>query len=168
MAEDETRLEVAPRGTPAWHFAGNITLSEKSSGNDKHRTGSLVTRQRHRTGPLVTREGPAALERGRRRLFKLVRADGPRKRAAGKRPSLGSDPVSQELDPGALCRARSHLLAGGNAASAPDRPHRSHGDAMRGARKGDRRAARSTPHRARGWSSHRAARHRDRTGVRQP
>src|SRR5258705_444009 len=110
MAEDETRLEVAPRGTPAWHFAGNITLSEKSSGNDKHRTGSLVTRQRHRTGPLVTREGPAALERGRRRLFKLVRADGPRKRAAGKRPSLGSDPVSQELDPGALCRARSHLL----------------------------------------------------------
>jgi len=45
MAEDETRDEVAPRGTPARHFAGNITLSEKSSGNDKYRTGSLVTRE---------------------------------------------------------------------------------------------------------------------------
>src|SRR6267378_6012117 len=139
MAEDETRLEVAPRATPAWHFAGNITLSEKSSGNDKHRTGSLVTRQRHRTGPLVTREGPAALERGRRRLFKLVRADGPRKRAAGKRPSLGSDPVSQELDSGALCRACPDLLAGRDAGSASGRPHGAHGDAMRGACKGSAR-----------------------------
>jgi len=46
MAEDETRHEVAPRGTPARHFAGNITLSEKSSGNDKYRTGSLVTREK--------------------------------------------------------------------------------------------------------------------------
>ena len=44
----------------------------------------------------------------------------------GKRPAVGSDAVSQELDPGALRRARSHLLAGRDAASAPHRPHRAH------------------------------------------
>ena len=33
----------------------------------------------------------------------------------GKRPSVGSDPLSQELDPGALRRPRSHLLAGRDA-----------------------------------------------------
>ena len=90
-------------------LASNITLSEKSSGNDKYGTGSLVTR-----------EGAAALERGRRRLHKLVRAHGPGKRPAAKRPPFGSDAVSQELDPGALRRTRSHLLAGRDAGSAPD------------------------------------------------
>src|SRR5258705_10411946 len=82
-------------------FTSNITLSEKSSGNDKYGTGSLVTR-----------EGAAALERGRRRLYKLVRAHGPGERPAGKRPPFGSDAFSQELDPSPLRRARSHLLPG--------------------------------------------------------
>src|SRR5437879_9818953 len=89
--------------------ASNITLSEKSSGNDKYGTGSLVTR-----------EGSAALERGRRRLYELVCTNGSGERPARKRPPFGSDAVSQELDPGALCRARSHLLASRDAGSAPD------------------------------------------------
>src|SRR5258706_16152828 len=105
-------------------FTSSITPSEKSSGNDKYGTGSLVTR-----------EGSAALERGRRRLYELVCTNGPGKRPAGKRPPLGSDAVSQELDPGALCRTGSHLLAGRDAGSAPGRPHRAHRDAMRGAGK---------------------------------
>src|SRR6267154_196589 len=139
-------------------LASNITLSEKSSGNDKYGTGSLVTR-----------EGAAALERGRRRLYKLVRAHGPGKRPAGKRPPFGSDAVSQELDPGALRRARSHLLAGRDARSAPDRPHRSHGNAMRGAGKGIAGAGRSAAQRTARWSSRAgAARDRDRAGVGEP
>src|SRR5258706_596936 len=135
MAEDEAPIEVPPGGSSTRRFAGNITPSEKSLGNDKYRTGSLVPR-----------EGSAALERWRRRLFKLVCAHGPRSRAAGERASFGSDAFSQELDPGALCRARPHLLAGRDAGSASDRPHRAHGDAMRGARKRGPRAIRSTPH----------------------
>src|SRR5712672_23576 len=138
--------------------ASNITLSEKSSGNDKYGTGSLVTR-----------EGAAALERGRRRLYKLVRAHGPGKRPAGKRPPFGSDAVSQELDPGALRRTRSHLLAGRDAGSAPDRPHRAHGNALRGAGKGIAGAGRSAAPRTVRWPSRAgAARNRDRAGVREP
>src|SRR5260221_11767187 len=106
-------------------LASNITLSEKSSGNDKYGTGSLVTR-----------EGAAALERGRRRLHKLVRAHGPGKRPAAKRPPFGSDAVSQEMDPGALPPTGSNLLAVRIAASVPDRPHPAHGNAMRCAGKG--------------------------------
>src|SRR5260370_11599699 len=136
-------------------LAGNITLSEKSSGNDKYGTGSLVTR-----------EGAAALERRRRRLYKLVCAHGPRRRPAGKRPPLGSDAVSQELDPGPLRRACSHLLAGRDAGSAPDRPHRAHGDAMRGAGKGSSGLGRPAARRAlRRTSRPRAARDRDRAAL---
>src|SRR5258708_29496811 len=139
-------------------LASNITLSEKSSGNDKYGTGSLVTR-----------EGAAALERGRRRLHKLVRAHGPGKRPAAKRPPFGSDAVSQELDPGALRRTRSHLLAGRDAGSAPDRPHRAHGNAMRGAGKGIAGAGRSAAYRTARWPSRAgAARNRGRAGVRKP
>src|SRR5258707_15481907 len=143
MAGDEAPFEVAPRGkTRTAVSPGNITLSEKSSGNDKYGTGSLVTR-----------EGAAALERRRRRLYKLVCAHGPRRRPTGKRPPLGSDAVSQELDPGPLRRAGSHLLAGRDAGSAPGRPHRAHRDALRGAGKRSSRAARSTPRRAVRWPS---------------
>ena len=114
-------LEVTPCGNPRTAaFARNITPSEKSSDNDKYGTGSLVTR-----------EGSAALERRRRRLHELVRADGPGERAGRKRPPFGADAVSQELDPGALRRTRSDLLAGRDAGSAPDRPHRAHRDALR-------------------------------------
>ena len=127
--ETKPRLRSRRAEVPHGSFTGNITPSEKSSDNDKYGTGSLVTR-----------EGSAALERRRRRLYKLVCAHGPGKRPAGKRPPFGSDAVSQELDPGALCRARSDLLAGRDAGSAPDRPHRAHGDAMRGARQGGSRA----------------------------
>src|ERR1700688_140591 len=123
MAGDEARVRSRRAENPRGDFTSNITPSEKSSGNDKYGAGSLVTR-----------EGSAALERGRRRLYELVRADGPGKRAAGKRPPFGADAVSQELDPGALRRARSHLLASRDARSTPDRSHRTHGDAMRGAR----------------------------------
>src|SRR5665213_3348737 len=119
MAGDEAPLEVPPwQQTCTASSPRHLTLSEKFSGNDKYRTGSLVAR-----------EGPAALERRRGRLYKLVCANGPRKRRAGKRPSFGADPVPQELDPGALCRTRSHLLAGGDARGAPDRPYRALGDA---------------------------------------
>src|SRR6266404_2358770 len=138
--------------------ASNITLSEKSSGNDKYGTGSLVTR-----------EGAAALERGRRRLYKLVRAHGPGERPAAKRPPFGSDAVSQELDPGALRRAGSHLLAGRDARSASDRPHRADSDAMRGADKGIAHTGRSAAQRTARWSSRAgAARDRDRAGVGEP
>src|ERR1700719_1201707 len=158
MAGDEASLEVAARKFRTAFFTGNVTPLEESSNNDKYGTGSLVTR-----------EGAAAFERGGRRLYKLVRAHGPGKRPTGKRPPFGSDALSQELDPGALRRARSHLLAGRNAASAPDRPHRAHGDAMRGARQGGSRTGRSTPCRSiRRPSSAGAARDRHRAGVRQP
>ena len=122
------------------------------------------------TGSLVTRERSAALERWRRRLHELVCAHGSGKRSAGKRAPFGSDALSQELDPGALCRARSVLLAGRDAGSAPDRSHRAHGDAMRGARAKDaRRAARCAPRRApRRPSRARTARDRDRAGIGQP
>src|SRR5882672_8003318 len=125
MAEEKASREVARTAESRARFTGNITLSEKSSGNGKYRTGSLVTR-----------EGPAALERRRGRLHKLVRTDGPGKRAAGERAAVGSDPIPQELDPGTLRRARSHLLAGRDAGSAPDRPHRTHRDALRDAGQG--------------------------------
>src|ERR1700722_3374465 len=103
--------------SPLWSVPhGNFTItiktpSEKSSGNEQYGTGSLVTR-----------EGSAALDRRRRCLYELVRAHGSGKRPAGKRPPFGSDAISQELDPGALCRACADLLAGRNAASASDRP----------------------------------------------
>src|SRR6202166_4192249 len=135
MAGDEARLRSRRAENPHGDFTSNITPSEKSSGNDKYGTGSLVTR-----------EGSAALERWRRRLYELVRAHGPGKRPAGKRAPFGSDAVSQELDPGALRRARSHLLAGRDAGSAPDRSHRAYGNALRGAGKGGAAFARSTPH----------------------
>src|SRR5664279_6000588 len=112
--ESKPRFEVTLRETArAAASPANISLFEKSSDNDKYGTGSLVTRERS-----------AALERGRRRLHKLVCPHGPGKRAGGKRPPLGSDPVLEELDPGALCRARPHLLAGRDAGSASHRPHR--------------------------------------------
>src|SRR6202051_4935988 len=156
MAGDELRLRSRRVENSHGGFTSKITPSEKFSGNDKYGTGSLVARERS-----------AALKRWRRRLYKLVRANGPRKRPAGKRAPFGSDAVSQELDPGALRRARSHLLAGRNAASAPDRPHRAHGDAMRGARQGGFRAGRSTPRRSiRRPSRARAARDRHRAGIR--
>src|ERR1700688_5017022 len=137
MAEDAASLEVAPARQTCTAFSqGNLTLSKKFSDNDKYGTGSLVTRER-----------PAAHERRRGRLYELVRAHGPGKRRAGKRPPFGSDPVPQELDSGALCRTRSHLLAGRDAGSAPDRPHRAHGDAMRGARQGNPGPARCAPRR---------------------
>src|ERR1700674_3825508 len=119
MAGDEASLEVAARKFRAAFFTGNVTPLEESSNNDKYGTG-----------PLVTREGSAAFERRGRRLHKLVCAYGPGKRPAGKRPPFGSNAVSQELDPGALRRARSDLLAGRDAGSAPDRPQRANGDAM--------------------------------------
>src|SRR6266853_1699697 len=90
---NDTLLDAAAARKIRTAAASNITLSEKSSGNDKYGTGSLVTR-----------EGAAALERGRGRLYKLVRAHGPGKPPARKRPPFGSDAVSQELDPGALRR----------------------------------------------------------------
>src|ERR1700709_2887247 len=91
----------AARSTRPAVSPSTFTPFEKSSGNDKYRTRSLVTC-----------EGPTAPDRRGRRLHKLVRADGPGKRAAGERAAVGSDPVPQELDPGALRRAGSHLLAG--------------------------------------------------------
>src|SRR5258708_6275040 len=94
-------LRSRRRGNRRGDVAGTITQSEKSLENDKHGTGSLVAR-----------EGSAAFERGGRCLYELVRADGSGKRAAGKRAAVGPDAVSQELDPGALCRARPDLLAG--------------------------------------------------------
>ena len=70
MAEDEASLEVAPCAENCTAISpANITLSEKYSDNDKYGTGSLVTRKR-----------PVALERGRGRLYKLVCANGPRRR----------------------------------------------------------------------------------------
>ncbi len=73
--ENEAPPEVAPRGSARTAYRkATLLFSEKSSGNDKYRTGSLVPR-----------EGSAALKRRRGRLFKLVRANGPGERAAGKR-----------------------------------------------------------------------------------
>src|SRR6185369_17953064 len=105
-----SRFEVTSGRKPARRFRINtITLSEKFSGNDKYGTGSLVAR-----------EGTLADNRRRRRLHELVCAHGPGRRAGRKRASVGSDPIPQELDPGALRRSRSHLLAGRDAGSAPD------------------------------------------------
>src|ERR1700692_47566 len=129
MAGDELRLRSRRVENSHGGFTSKFTPSEKFSGNDKYGTGSLVTRERS-----------AALKRWRRRLYKLVRANGP-----GKRAPFGSDAVSQELDPGPLRRARSHLLAGRDAGSAPDRSHRAYGNALRGSGKGGAAFARSTP-----------------------
>src|SRR5258707_14605904 len=64
-----------PRGHAARQtrtaLASNITLSGKSSGNDKYGTASLVTR-----------EGAGAAERGSRRVHKVGHAHGPGKRPA--------------------------------------------------------------------------------------
>src|SRR2546430_1870119 len=94
---------VAPRQESCTAILGNGHgyFFGKVWDNDKFGTGSLVAGQRS-----------FAVERRRRRLFKLVRQDGPRERAARKRAPVGADDVSQELDPGALCRARAHLLRG--------------------------------------------------------
>src|SRR5438309_11589725 len=124
------------QGYPPADFANTITHSEKFSGNDKYGTRSMVAR-----------EGAVADECRRGRLYELVCAHGSGGRAGRKRASVGSDPVPQELDPGALRRPRPDLLAGRDAGSAPDRPHRAHGDALRRARQGSYRTGRSTPHR---------------------
>src|ERR1700719_3740609 len=149
--KEDARLRPARaiRARHVIHFLKNSFRSEKSSDNDKYGTGSLVAR-----------EGQVAHECWRRRLYKLVRTHGSGKRSAGKRPPFGSHTVSQELDSGALCRARAFLLAGRDAGSAPDRPHRAHRDAMRGASQGGYRAARGA---AAGWPARaRAARDRHR------
>src|ERR1700733_14120261 len=125
------RFRSPLRSVPHGNFTITIkTPSEKSSGNEQYGTGSLVTR-----------EGSAALDRRRRRLYELVCTHGSGKRPAGKRPSFGPDTISQELDPGALRRTRSLLLAGRDAGSAPDRSHRPYRDALRGACEGSRRTA---------------------------
>jgi len=64
-------------------------------------------------GPLSA-EGPAALERGRRRSIQAGFArNGPRKLFSRKAfPSLGSDAVSQSWIQAALCERVLHLLAG--------------------------------------------------------
>src|ERR1700761_8537023 len=97
MSEDAP-LEVAAGAKFAkeirksgFHQSQQLLSSEKSSGNVEHGTGSLVSG-----------EGSVAHQRGGRRLHELVRADGSRKRAAGKRAPVGPDPLPQELDPGAL------------------------------------------------------------------
>src|SRR5258708_24042736 len=56
-------------------LASNITLSEQASGQAKHGTASLVTR-----------EGAAALERESSRLYMLVHATRPVNRQAPHRP----------------------------------------------------------------------------------
>ena len=89
-----------------------------------HSFGKVTGNDKHGTGTLVTRERSAALDRRRRRLHELVRADGSRGRAGRERPPVGADPFSQELDPGPLCRARAVVLAGRDARSASDRSHR--------------------------------------------
>src|SRR6266404_1722979 len=132
MAEDGALLEVAPRAAKTrTAIPSNPTLLLQKSPLDHDKPG---------TRSLVARERSFAFERRRRRLYELVCANG-----LGKRPSFGSDAVPQELDPGALCRARSLLLAGRDARSAPDRPHGSHGDAVRGAGKGSGPPARAAP-----------------------
>src|ERR1700723_3489278 len=103
VCRTKPRLRSRRADNPRGDFASNITPTEKSSGNDKYRTGA---------GSLVAREGPAAHECWRRRVYQLVRADGPRGRAAGERAFVGSDNIPQELDPGALCRPCSDLLPG--------------------------------------------------------
>src|SRR5712664_365856 len=95
-------LEVAPwQETCTGDLKPTSLVLEKFSGNDKFGTGSLVPRQRS-----------SAFDRGRGRLHKLVRAHGPGGRAARERSPFGSNPVPQELDSGALCRACAVLLAG--------------------------------------------------------
>src|SRR3954453_17292889 len=71
------------------------------------------------TGTLVSREGSAALDRRRGRLYELVCANGPRSRPARKRSSVGADAFPEELDPGALRRARAVVLAGRDTGRAP-------------------------------------------------
>src|SRR5215212_156890 len=129
MAELEAWLGVAAGNLPG-DFARHHFSFGKEFNDDKYGTGSLVTR-----------EGTAALERRRRRLYELVRSNGPGRRRAGKRAAFGADPLPQKLDPGTLRRARSHLLAGRVARSAPDRSDRSYGDEMRGSRQGSFRPA---------------------------
>src|ERR1700720_1503739 len=138
------KLEASPVRDPRMAvFTFNKTLSEKSSGNDKYRTGSLVARERQ----------------------VAVACWG--KRSAGNRPSFGSHTLSQELDSGALRRARSFLLAGRDAGGAPGRPHGAHRDALRGA--APCRAARCAPRRTAGRPARaRIARDRHRARVRQP
>ena len=155
----ENPIEVAPRErNPHGLRKGQSLVLEKSQSNDKYGTGSLVTRK-----------GSAAFERRRGCLYKLVRANGPGKRAGRKRAAVGADALSQELDPGALRRARADLLAGRNARSAPGRPHRAHRDALRGAGKGDRGSRSTAPGTFR-WShrTRRIAGDRDRAGVGKP
>src|SRR5882757_11295448 len=92
----EVTLCKTPVGrNPARRFHRNITLSEKLSGNDEYGTGSLVAG-----------EGAVADDSRRGRLYELVCAHGSGRRAGRKRPSVGADPVPQELDPGALRRSR--------------------------------------------------------------
>src|ERR1700753_3054144 len=157
--KDEASLEVVRCGTDRTAVSPSpLTPSEKSSGYEQYGTGSLVTR-----------EGSTAFDRWRRRLYELVCAYGSGKRPVGKRPSFGSATISQELDPAALRRARSLLLASRDAGSTPDRSHRAHRDAMRGACEGNGCTARYAPRRAARWSSRaRIARDRDRAGGRQP
>src|ERR1700739_2454027 len=98
---DVALLEVAGCGASRTAVSPSpLSPSEKSSGYEQYGTGSLVTRQ-----------GSPALDRWRRRLYELVCAHGSGERPVGKRPSFGSDTISQELDPGALRRARALLLA---------------------------------------------------------
>src|SRR5215213_136102 len=124
MAELEAWLGVAAGNLPG-DFARHLFSFGKEFNDDKYGTGSLVTR-----------EGTAALERRRRRLYELVRSNGPGRRRAGKRAAFCSDPISQKLDSGTLRRTRSHLLAGRDARSAPDRSHRTYRHAMRSSGQG--------------------------------
>src|SRR4051812_9923894 len=95
------RLVYGRKTKPRLRSPRAATPSRRSPINFQFAFGKVVENDKYGTGSLVAREEPAALERRRRRLHKLVRANGPRKRPAGKRPPFGSDAISQELDPGA-------------------------------------------------------------------
>ena len=92
------------------------------------------------SGELVTGEGAPARRSRRRRLFELVCAHGPGSDRGGHRAPVGADPLPQELDPIALCRAGAGLLAGGTDASRPHRADRALGGAALGRRQAEGRA----------------------------
>ena len=158
--ETKPRSRSRLRGNPARRFrqSQQLLFSEKFSGNDKYGTGSLVARE----GSVALRASAKTSIRAGSRgwIWKACR-----RKASTCRFRPGSSRAgSRRITPIACC-----LLAGRDAGSAPDRPHRAHGDALRGARQGSARARRSAPRRAARWPSRaRIARHRDRAGVRQP
>src|SRR4249920_1031916 len=95
------RLRPAPCATPARPFHRQQNSFREVLSNDKYGTGSLVARERQ-----------VAFERGGGCLYELVCTHGSGGCSERERSPVRSHALSQELDPGALCRARSFLLAG--------------------------------------------------------